>query len=116
MRISPNTPSTFFQAFAPAVVLFVTKAINLRAVDWIRLLCIQTWCLWWFVDGTNVACLFDTCVCYLYVHIYYIVFNLRRKPTNYNVRVATRRVERNNISTEQQRYILTDGLNQQRWS
>ena len=38
-----------------------------RTVDWIPLLCIQTWCLWWFVDGTNVACLFDFRVCYVYV-------------------------------------------------
>ena len=30
-------------------------------------MCIQTWCLWWFVDGTNVACLFDLIVCYVYV-------------------------------------------------
>ena len=40
---------------------------KVRAVDWIRLLCIQTWCLWWFVDETNVACLFDLRVCYVYV-------------------------------------------------
>jgi hypothetical protein len=40
---------------------------KVRTVDWIRLLCIQTWCLWWFVDGTNVACLFDLRVCYVYV-------------------------------------------------
>ena len=32
-------------------------------------LCIQTWCLWWFVDGTNVACLFDLHVCYVYVTV-----------------------------------------------
>ena len=25
------------------------------------------WCLWWFVDGTNGACLFDLRVCYVYV-------------------------------------------------
>ena len=30
-------------------------------------LCIHTWCLWWFVNGTNVACLFDLLVCYVYV-------------------------------------------------
>ena len=40
---------------------------KVRTVDWIRLLCIQTWCLWWFVDETNVACLFDLRVCYVYV-------------------------------------------------
>ena len=40
---------------------------KLRTVDWIRLLCIPTWCLWWFVDGTNVACLFDLRVRYVYV-------------------------------------------------
>ena len=40
------------------------------AFDWIPLLCIQTWCLWWFVDGTSVACLFDLRVCYVYVLCY----------------------------------------------
>ena len=40
---------------------------TVRTVDWIPLLCIQTWCLWWFVDETNVACLFDLRVCYVYV-------------------------------------------------
>ncbi|KAK2192872.1 hypothetical protein NP493_21g07010 [Ridgeia piscesae] len=33
-------------------------------------LCIQTWCLWWFVDETKVACLFDLHVCYVYVLCY----------------------------------------------
>ena len=41
-----------------------------RTVDWISLLCIQNWCLWRFVDGTNVACLFDLRVCYVYVLCY----------------------------------------------
>ena len=39
--------------------------------------CIQTWCLWWFVDGTSVACLFDfylSVIC-----IYCVMFDLRRK-------------------------------------
>ena len=40
---------------------------KVRHIDWIRLLCIQTWFLWWFVDGTNAACLFDLHVCYVYV-------------------------------------------------
>ena len=40
---------------------------KVRTVDWIRLLCIQTWCVWWFVDETRVACLFDLRVCYVYV-------------------------------------------------
>ena len=29
MRLSPITPSTFLQAFAPAVILITTKTINL---------------------------------------------------------------------------------------
>ena len=47
---------------------------KVSTVDWFHLLCIQTWCLWWFVDGTNVACLFDLRVCYVY-----ILFDLRKK-------------------------------------
>ena len=40
---------------------------HVRSVDWTRLLCIQIWCLWWFVDGTNVVCLFDLHVCFMCV-------------------------------------------------
>ena len=40
---------------------------KVRTVDWIRLLCIQTWCLCWFVDGTDITCLFDLRVFYVYV-------------------------------------------------
>ena len=39
--------------------------------------CIQTWCLWWFVDGTSVACLFDFYVSV--VCMYCVMFDLRRK-------------------------------------
>ena len=35
---------------------------KVHAVDCTRLLCIQTWCMWWFV-----AFLFDLGVCYLSV-------------------------------------------------
>ena len=53
---------------------------KVRTVDWIPLLCIQTWCLWWYVDGTSVACLFD---CYVSVIcMYCVMFDLRRTSPN----------------------------------
>ena len=50
---------------------------KVRDVGWTRLLCIQTWCLWWFGDGTNVACVCSTYICVTCV--YCVLFDLRRK-------------------------------------
>ena len=49
---------------------------QVRAVDWTCLLGMQTWCLWWFVDETNVDC----CSTYMFVTcVYCVLFDLRRK-------------------------------------
>ena len=82
---------------------------KVRAIDWTRLLCIQTWCLWWFVDVTNVACLFDLYVCHMCV-----LFDLRRK-----LKVAETSVSQNfilHLHNDCHNITDTDDYNLQRWT
>ena len=70
---------------------------QVRAVDWTRLLCIQTWCLWWFVDETNVDCLFDLHVCYMCV-LCFVRF-AEEAENRRNVRLAKLHIETKHAMT-----------------